>query len=153
MKTVYLSVISWNEMIDKRFTLPMEHDHLYATLNFGSKSIQLMYNINSKEAKLLSDDYKYHEGRSSKRFLDKDKLIDTAIKQYREIFPEADILVKGEEHDCFPPIVLHCSSGYTEYKEIINTLHDKWELNGGWNNQNKEDMDKIINDYMKETRE
>jgi hypothetical protein len=114
-------------------------EHYYARLCGDGADRDLYYVMNAKEAQKLaesdpSDDYPYNAGDRTSRFFSEDAIKYEAIKQYKEMYPGASLLVYGDRSTIEPQLILDGPEGAVEWSEA---LVDACEACGWWEGDDK----------------
>jgi hypothetical protein len=120
--------------------------HYYGHLTFEDKKKNIKCKLNKQQAENLStSDYKYKIGMTSERFETEEEIINIAKKNWKKIYPPAEILIKGRSGILDPQ---QCIAGNKILKDKINILWKQAEKIGGYEGDEKQ-MTKISDKYMK----
>ena len=124
MRVIFLSITSWGGISPDAF-------HYYGKLKTYSSEddIELLHPLSKREVIELNkkleeyDEYHYHPGELYRGFWSKEKLIDYAIKSYKNYFPMAQILLLGDTYIAEPQLPLD------GVLWLVTAIKEAYELN------------------------
>jgi hypothetical protein len=127
-------VFCWLEITS--FGACLGAEHFYGKLRMEDMRYQeVRYKLSAKQAKALNkkDSYAtYKAGYLSDRYWSKVELIADAMKQWRDAFPEADVLIRGSCGTASIQQWLAVKPGLEEMKNAVNNLFARYEKVGGY---------------------
>jgi hypothetical protein len=126
MKIVYLYITTW------KGSCVGWAKHYYGSLWHNGKRTEVSIPMTVSDAKNLNkeDDYNYYKrGDMLSRFENKEQLIRAAIKLYKKLYPETDLLIEGSSATLDPQKVL---VGPLKLKNKLNDLYKQFEAYNGW---------------------
>jgi hypothetical protein len=139
MKIAFLFITTWVNTYD------MFAQHYYGSIRFGKEREDICFRLNKADAAKLNNKERdsltkfhsnYKVGDMSCRFDSKERLIEEAIKQFKEDPRGYDILLEGSPAVCDPMEML---VGPEEIMGAANTLWENFEEFDGWNCSKEEE--------------
>lgn len=117
-------------------------EHFYGTLICGNKRIELKRMLSRKEAKYLNDKngvygaYKlsWRAGDMVNMFNEKESIVRVAIKEYKQHFPDAVVLLRGTPACVDPQEILDAPKFFVD---AGTKLVEQAKSFGGWDNEKK----------------
>jgi hypothetical protein len=133
-KKITKPVFCWLEITS--FGAALGAEHFYGKLRMEDLRYQeIRYKLSAKQAKALNrkDDWSgYRAGQMSDRYWSKIELIADALKQWRDAFPEAEVLIRGSCGTASIQQWLAVRPGLEKMMDAVNALFVRYEKVGGY---------------------
>lgn len=133
-KKIIKPVFCWLEITS--FGAALGAEHFYGHLRMEDLRYQeIRYKLSAKQAKALNrkDGYAvYKPGDLSDRYWSKIELIADALKQWRDAFPEAEVLIRGSCGTASIQPWLAVKPGLEKMLEAVMRLYERYEKVGGY---------------------
>lgn len=131
--------------------------HFYGELRCDGNRVELIHHLTTEEAiertkrerADMGSEYRYKRGDKSRGFTTEEQIIDLACRTWHKHFPDADVLILGDNCVAEPQRVL---VGPKEFKTQINKWYAECKA-FGWYEGNPKKMERISDtfwDYWKE---
>ena len=143
-KLVYLEITSW-------IGISIDAMHFYGSLkghiNDDFRSIELLHALTIEEAKVVSkaSSIRFSPGDMYNGFLNKQDIINLALKIYKDRFPQAEVLVLGRIAIADPQEIL---DGPPAFKDAVNKLYNTAESIGWYDGGHEDQMNDIYKAYI-----
>jgi hypothetical protein len=149
VRVVYLKIRTW------KYTAACG-EHYYADLerrrswdDWKCDSKEVWYKMSQSEADRFNrrdqyKDHKYLAGEEQRGFFDEERAIAEAIKQYKNLFPGADTLVKGDIGTYEPQFVVDCPDE-ADMKRINELAQAAEDID--WWEEDEEAMQEICDEW------